>query len=307
MPKKISITDKREWLRRYENGETEIQIRNSLPEKSRYDLKTIKSGIESARFEKAASSALDSLIRDSLRKHQDDLLGVVNNILSALVLPDRYLPSGKIIEGKHTKSIPIELPESQVFYDINKGLVLALKDEDSFLWGLLWEHMRHDNLRKKLNDWKSAVTSHFLARNMLALEIENLLKTKTGYEIIDNGERLPVLYLHTVERFIQQVTNISLGGSQRKALEDLLIVNTRDGIVLLVNDTLARCPGTEEECKQNVLDAVKAAIKSKEATRVSETYYQIDKPMKKVRDILEEITSLGMIPGKCRVCRRMGL
>jgi hypothetical protein len=307
MPKKIPITEKREWLRRYEEGETAVQIKKNLLEGSKYDLKTINSGIEWARLERTAASAQDELVKDRLKDHHDQLLGVVHNILSALVIPERYLPLGKNIKGKKVVSLPIELPESRVTYDSEKGLVLTLKDEDSSLWELLREHMKHDRLWKILDTWKSAVTSHFQARTMLALAVEEIFKTKIGYDIDDDADSPPVLYRYTVDRLIQQVIYIALGGSLSKKLEDLFIVDTRDGIVRWVDDTLAKCPGAEEECKTKVIKVVGDALNSNEAKTVADTYEKIDQPMAKAYRILEEIKLLGMVPGKCRVCRRLGL
>lgn len=307
MPKKIPVTEKREWLRRYEDGETAAQIKKRLPEGSKYDLKTINSGIEWARLERIAANAQEELVKDRLKNHHDQMLGVVLNILSALVVPDRYLPLGRAVKNNKVVSVPIELPESRVTYESKKGLVLTLKDETSPLWELLREHMKHDRLWKILDTWKSAVTSHFQARKMLALEVERILETKTGYYIGDDANSQPVLYRYTVDRLIQQVIYIKLGGLQSKELEDRLTADTREGIVHLDGDTVAKCPGAEEECKVKVIEAVCQALESKEAKKVTNTYEQIEQPMAKAYRILEEIKLLGMVPGKCRVCRRLGL
>ena len=76
MPKKISIIDKREWLRLDEEGKSEAWI---AKEKKR-NIRTIKKGIEDARRERDAQLARSELLRGALRNHQDHMLALINEL-----------------------------------------------------------------------------------------------------------------------------------------------------------------------------------------------------------------------------------
>ncbi len=83
MSKKISIREKKQWLDMFEQGLTEVQIAR----KTGRDSRTIVKGIEEASKKKRLASTEAEMLRNALFKHQDQLTGLLKNIVEMLVLP----------------------------------------------------------------------------------------------------------------------------------------------------------------------------------------------------------------------------
>ncbi|MBN1368396.1 MAG: hypothetical protein JW967_10780, partial [Dehalococcoidales bacterium] len=184
MPKKISIVQKREWLNSYEQGKSEADI----AKKAHHDVKTIKSGIEEVRRERDAQLARAELLRDALRKHQDQMLNCIEGIFEALELPPVNL----------SVDMPVSLRGAKIEFKAVKGLVLTLRTEEKPEWALLEEHLgKRDRLWKAIGNWKQTMTDHIHLRRQLYRELERQLIDK-GYRIVDGKETAPFLYRDTV-------------------------------------------------------------------------------------------------------------
>ena len=90
-------------------------------------------------------------------------------------------------------------------------------------------------------------------------------------------------------------------------LEQNIVAAPDHGEVKHKGSTLAKAPGAEDECKQNILDAFRELKVSIEARSTAITCRKIDGLTARARRAVEEISLLGLIPGQCRVCRRLGI
>ena len=133
MPKKIPDRDKREWLRRYDEGDSEAKIARDFNR----SVKTVKGGIKGARTERDAQIARLELLKEALRKHQDRLMTIVKEIISSAQPP-------QIAERL---KLPVSLPGAEVTYESDKGLVLVLDSEDKLEWKLHSCHFYLEFLR----------------------------------------------------------------------------------------------------------------------------------------------------------------
>jgi len=304
MPKKISLTEIREWLQLYEQGRSEASIAREVHR----DVKTIKRGINRARMERDAATARSELLIGALRKHQNSLLEVINRVLSALELP----PYNLEIRRESDDSIaPIPLSMAQISYDSMKGLVVKLQDEDTAQWELLREHLSHDRLWNALDQWKTAMTAHIHARIYLKLEAEMRLQGITKLEVIRDINKAPeggFIYLSAVELLYEVTLKHALGIPDETNPEER-IVATSDGHVKH-GDTgsyLAYCPGSTGKCKEGIIGSFKDLQNSSKAKEVRSTYQEDQESTVKARRSVEEIALLGLVPGQCRVCHRLGV
>ena len=62
-----------------------------------------------------------------------------------------------------------------------------------------------------------------------------------------------------------------------------------------------------EACRANIIKAFKKLGNSAEVGRIKATYKELSDITTKTRRLAEEINLLGLIPGQCRVCRRLGM
>lgn len=304
MPKKISIIRKREWLQHYEEGQPEAAIARD----AHCDTRTVKAGIEEARRERVASLARGDLVKEALRGHHGSLLGVIEEVLSALRLP----PSTQQIPWKgifSPASMRIEGGTAQ--YDNLVGprvTGISLDVEDKTEWGLLQEHLKKDPFWKALGRWKEAMASHLEARIIMKLKLAGLLREKTGCEFVEEPASGPSLYSSAVDVLFQQIIQQSLKLVATSKFEDNIIIDPDRGEIRYSRASiLAHAPGTEEECKECILDAVSTVRASEEAENVISTYRMVEELTAKARQAADEIRMMGLIPGQCHICRRLGV
>jgi hypothetical protein len=243
-----------------------------------------------------------------LRKHQDSLLAVLKNLLGATVvppttleLPKRFSPEGK----------PIILPGAQITYNDQKGLFLSLTDEDTINWQLLREHLKGERLWGKVEKWKKAILGHVKARIALRLKARALLESGTDYKAIDViNDTISENYLYSaaVELFYRMAMEEALQIPNIEVFDRDLIVIAEPYIKYTKGDKpLAHYANSPEQFRSSIISSYDRLIKYTKVSRIKEDYENLCDITKKTKDYIEEIILLGIIPGHCRVCQRLGL
>ena len=305
MPKKFSITDKNEWLEKYENGKSEASIANE----SKCDLRTVRRGIDEARREHDARAARIDLLKQAVLKHQESLLYKLGEILSALTVPPRdwevlsWHETGESILSENDLDtedlLEDEFSKDFKDFDVNVDMVEAM----------LRQHLRNDKLWKILARQEQIYASHRLARIALQRKVVNLLEEETGYKLEAGGDvPPPFLYSYTTgDLFYRMTLGLAFGDRKNDAWTDEIVVDTSVGYVKYRNLTLAEVPSSADECRENLLNAFRKMQMLSEVTRVVNTYRELEESTLRTKQTIEEIRLLGLVPGVCRVCRRLGM
>lgn len=303
MPKKFSAGDKRDWLDLYEKGKTELQIAR---EHVHCDVRTVKKAIEEARRQRDAQTARAELLKEALRKHHGDLLSIIEGILPALQVPPANLEVSWKLEASPS---PIRLSGATAQYKLLSGCTVFFQSENSPLWGLLEEHLKRDQMWKVIGHWKRVVAAHIDARIALNRMAAMLLEKKTGLKLVDRvPEQGPYLLAHVaMPQVYEPALHVALGIRYGREPEHDIVADTKNGEVTYQNSPLAKVPGAEQECRQNILKAIAELRASTEAENVATTYREVVEITAKARRVVEEIALLGLVPGQCRVCRRLGV
>ena len=281
MPKKFSLAEKKKWLDLYESGRSELWIAKNEAD---CDARTVKKGIDEARQERRASMAEVDLLKNALRNHQDTLLNAMKQRLSSLKLP----PVDMVI-------VPSE--DNTVAYD-----------ESETIWELLHEHLKRDPIWVYLAKLDKAYSSHIESRIAFKEKVTSLLKEKTGFDVLENPKDPPFIYSYTAaEIFYKEGLRRVLGISDNTDFESEIQADEVAGAVKYRNSVFAECPGAEQKCAEDIRNAYRELLKSVEAQNLTSTYTELKEFMIKAKRALEEVLLLEMIPGHCRVCRRLGL
>ena len=187
MPKKYPMAIKIEWLNPYEDeGKSAVSIRNSIEEENRPSLKTIKDGTDEARKWRDGKLAHGELLKDALRKHHEQLISVLEDILNSVQLPTVNLDL----------ATPILLPAAQIVFEKTKGLVLTLDAEDRLEWELLREHLgKRDSLWAMFNESKEALKNHIQARRELSYKTKWVIESRINYKLVDNPADSPFVMI----------------------------------------------------------------------------------------------------------------
>jgi hypothetical protein len=305
MPKKFSPSDKNKWLEKYESGKSESSIANE----SKCDIRTIRRGIEEARRERDARAARIDLIKQAVFKHQESLLGKLGEILLDLQVPSHdwavlsWYEDGESIFSESNLDTE-DASEDEVGRDSkdSDGQVDMVED-------MLRQHLRNDKLWKTLARRKQAYVSHRSARIALQHKVADILEGETGYELEARGDvPPPFLYSHTTgDLFYRMTLQRAFGDRKNDAWQDDVVVDISGNSVKYHNSILAESPGAADECRKNLLKAFRKMQTLPEVTRVVNTYRELEESTFKAKQAIEEIRLLGLIPGVCKVCRRLGM
>jgi len=292
----------RHWLEQYDSGESEAAIAKG----AHRDVRTVKKRIAQARREREVYSARLELMKNALKQHQGRLLNALREVESALVIPARDLWRAW---RQNAPSSPLGFMGSTATYEAGKGWTVELAVESKLEWGLVQEHLKGDPMWASLTAWGRVFAAHVEARVNLEAKCANLLMEKTGYKLVDRSDEPPFLYSYgTLDLIYQSVLDRALGVEQATKLEDTIVVDTESGVVWWYsNKKLAEAPGEEGRCKANILAAIKEALESREAAKVEQSYKELVEATTKTRRVVEEILLLELVPGECRVCRRLGI
>jgi hypothetical protein len=305
MPKKIFPNERREWLERYNSGESEAAIAKS----AHRDVRTVKKCIALARQERDIYGARVELLKSVLRQHHDRLLNVIRDMKAALVLPPHDLWRA----WKEDGSIPVlSFIGITATYKTDKGWIVSLAVEDRPEWELVKEHLAGDPMLSSLNACKKALMAYIEARVSLEVKSAKLLKKKTGYELVevsmDHSAVPPFINSYpTLDLIYQVVLNRVLGFEEKTKFEDMVTVDKGRGAVKYGRGTyLAEVPGKEDKCMAAILAALEELLVLEEAKKIGQTHEVLEEAMIKARRAADEILLLEMVPGECRVCRRLG-
>jgi hypothetical protein len=300
MPKKFDDSQKKQWLKFYEQGKSEKWIAN----RTGCDVRTVKNAINEARLKRDVIGARMELVKDALRKHQDGLLEELDRIMSDLVVPPKDSPALSWYHGKNS------------ILDDAGEQIKGESGEDSAMRRLLKEHLKNDKLWRVLRQWEKAQAAHLAAKTAFQRKTATVLQGKTGYKLIDSGGTPPFIHSDTAGKLVYKAAiDMAFAAPDEKAQENVIrkiemtiSVRTDTGEVLLEkHSALAVAPGNEEPTRQHLLDTLKDLGKSPEGKAVVETYWALEQITTKARQVVEDIRLLGLVPGHCEICRRLGM
>ena len=305
MPKKFSIADKHRWLEKYERGKSESSIANE----SKCDMRTIRRGIEEARRERDAQAARIDLLKQAVLKHQQSLLDKLGEILSALTVPTEdwavlsWHGNGESILGENDLDTEDSLGD-EVSEDLKDSNVHV-----DMVEGMLRQHLRTDKLWKILARREQIYASHRLARIALQRKVVNLLEEETGYKLEAGGDVPPPFLCSytTGDLFYRMTLRRAFGDYKNNAWQDEIVADTRAGCIKFHNSILAGVPGKADECRKKLLDAFRKMQMLPEVIRIVNTYRELEESTLRAKQAIEEIRLLGLVPGQCKICRRLGM
>ena len=304
MPKTYSMAKKNEWLKRYEEGALEAEIAREC----KSDLRTIRKGIEQARRQKEAAAARTQLLVNSFTQHQADLIKVVDSLAHSMIFPGADVDLRLNEDGFPEKVL---VDGSRAVFQGGDRWKIVLSEEESPLYELLKDHLKRDPIWKRIETWKTALAAHLQARVALKRKARDLLEEGTGFKLVaDNkvGSRKSFVYTLAVDFFYRIVLDQALRAKRPVDLTKRIRV-TSAGYVEYGhgNPVLAYAPREPEKTKESILKAFRQLSKSPEVDRIRSTRTELQVASTEAGRVLQEITLLRMVPGQCRVCRRLGM
>ena len=157
--------------------------------------------------------------------------------------------------------------------------------------------------------WEKAYLEHINDRLTLQDKLVSLVEQKTGYHLVDREKDEssyvysyttgPILYEAALESALKMVSKYNLEADVK--------ADPGSGEVRYRGSSLAKAPGDQERCRDNILTAYNELLQSPAMKHVVTSYTGLLDISAKARQSVEEINLLGYIPGSCNVCRRLGM
>jgi len=298
MSRKISIQEKKKWLAMFEQ---ESMTENQIALHVGKDLRTVVNGLQEASRQRSLANAESEMLRTALQTHQGKLMEKVTDMANMLVLPD---VSSVLREDAVGQMVPISVPGGLIKRDANREITLKIYNKEKLEWELLQAHLKSDKLWKQLDRWEDAMTGYFKALWIFRLSIKNNLEAETGLKFMA-GDNLKVDHLSPMlQDLIYGVTiRKILGINDGTNLEHNI---TADNDCVRHNGTILAVCKKPAKCKDQIIDVLTSLPSKPAAEDVNKTYAELVTITRIARRQVDEILSLGMILGKCRVCARLG-
>jgi hypothetical protein len=252
------------------------------------DLRTVVNGLQEASRQRSLANAESEMLRTALQTHQGKLMEKVTDMANMLVLPD---VSSVLREDAVGQMVPISVPGGLIERDANREITLKIYNKEKLEW-------------KQLDRWEDVMTGYFKALWIFRLSIKNNLEAETGLKFMA-GDNLKVDHLSPMlQDLIYGVTiRKILGINDGTNLEHNI---TADNDCVRHNGTILAVCKKPAKCKDQIIDVLTSLPSKPAAEDVNKTYAELVTITRIARRQVDEILSLGMILGKCRVCARLG-
>jgi hypothetical protein len=174
---------------------------------------------------------------------------------------------------------------------------------------MLKQHLKSDKLWRLLARQKHVHASHRLARIELQQKVVDILERETGCSLESDSTVLPpyLCSYTTGDLFYKMTLRLAFGDYLNDAWQDEIIVDPEVGYVKYRNLTLAEVPKRADQCREKLLRAFQKMRSLPEIKQVVTTYQELEESTFRAKQAIEEIRLSGLIPGQCKVCRRLGM
>jgi hypothetical protein len=296
MPKITPWEDKEAWYVRAERGESVAK----MARESRKDPRTLQRGIDDVRRHRTAQEARETLLRESLRRHLEDLLSLLDRAVR-IVDPPPVRPDLRF-SGVEPPQI-LELGPVRVGRQGCAFGNVTLEVEQEFIWALLKEHLGRSHEFRLLGRWKkaflAALNSHLEFREYLVITFRQDLELTLGEDIGQVGTIRPVAMEEVACAMVSRLL------SEEPPYE--LRIEQGEGGEFLVNGLsggrLSSDERTPQESFRSLLDTL---MSSPSALGLVQANRRVIEETDGLREALELVRASYYLPGTCRACRRYG-
>ncbi len=302
MPKKISNAEMDKWLTDYDKGKPIHEIASEAHK----DVRTVSKRIDQARKEQENRVVRRELMKEALLSHNEDISQFITSIKGALVVPgyDLYIPDRE----SRFKS-DIQFSSAIAMFDSKQNLIIRFNGEDDLRWKLLVEHLGDDPVMVSIPNWKRALIAHLNTRIAFKEKVKESLEFKTGLKITNKGIdelKEPGILVFTVELFNEVVIKPALDIPDTTNLRDNILL-TADGYILhgKAGSKLAFAPKNGPAVCDGMKTSLSDLYQCDEIKKVRITYLTIKEQTNNLKEGFEELTLIGLLPGTCRVCKRI--
>lgn len=263
------------------------------------DPRTIQRGIEEVAQRRLGADVRSDLLRDALKRHQDDMLDLVDRV-SALMRTS-YLHIDRIHHGLTPSTIP---GLDGVRAAVAEGMYqeVTLDAERELLWELLGAHVGRDKAYRHLTQWKVALRDELNSRLALRRHVVSRL-IEANVEIDRDANKLNSVSALGVHELSKALVSRVLGETPPYPFD----VASDQGEIS-INGGLGGRLTEDREATLSVIKALPRGVQGDEAAEGLRSCREaLTAAANRARRSFEEIRASHYLPGTCLSCKKFGL
>lgn len=301
MPRTYSDSEKKNWLAKLAQGKSIKQVAKEY----KVDERTVKRSANELYSRNAAQEALTQLYQEAIRDHMNNLKAALDSIINELRLPDPH----------QTEIAWSDMNESGIVSNSKKDSG-ELRDLDDALSNsnLLTEHLRNGKAWRKFLDWKRNLEKYRIACGNLQSTIIETLYDTTGFTVYTvfnrNNTTSPFLDAEVAGALMYRCIIQHLLHEESAQLEKEVVIEEERGAIMHRGIPLISGLKNSQECIRcwnNILKSLEILKVSQEAQQLLEMFERLWKILPEVRNELRAVRLMGVVPGRCRICRQFSL
>ena len=281
---------------------------SALANETGRNFRTITNHVQRASDERERATARTDLYRQAVTKHNTDLLNALEGVRESLVVPHAEMLT---VLAHFPWNKAAMLPAVLEFGDGDLRVTLVRGEDQIRLLELAREHLRRDKeLWKGLDEWQSLLMEYAdecfeLGRRVGAEASENLGVALTSSEGSTRGLEEG---LH--ERFVSWPCRLSIEAAPEETTGDHIDkLKVTESQLHYGGDTLATLSSREKRdaARAYFLDSISTLPQEPSITKIAGQKRRLDSDAQRLRRLIGDVLLMGLVPGRCSVCKRVGL
>lgn len=302
---RIYPDERRRWLEQYEGGKS----LSALAKGTGRNIRTITTHVQRASEDRERAMARTDLYRQAVTKHNGDLLTALAGVRDSLVAPR---PELLTLFAHFLWNKGAMLPPVLEFRDDAFRVALVRGDEDQArLLELARDHLRRDrDLWNGLDEWQRVLKKYADGCLELGRRVGTEASEKLDVELTprERGATGAEEGLH--EGFVSWPCRLSIETMLGDVIGDQVDeLKVTDSQLRYGGDVIATLSSPEKlsAARQYFPELIGKLPQDQGVRKIAEMRRQLVDRAQGLRRIIGDVLLIGLVPGRCSVCKRVGL
>lgn len=303
--RRIYPDERRRWLEQYEGGKS----LSAVAKETGRNIRTITTHVQRASEERERAMARTDLYRQAVTKHNGDLLMALAGVRESLVVPH---PELLTVLAHFPWNKTAMLPAVLAFRDGDLRVVVVPGDEDHVrLLELAREHLRGDKeLWRGLDEWQGVLKEYADMCFELGRRVGTEASEKLSVELTSRERGATGVEEGLHEGFVSWPCRLCIEATPGKVTGDQIDkLQVSDSQLRYGGDVIATLASPENlsAARKYFRELVTTLPQDQSVKRISEQKKRLDTDARRLKRLIGDVLLIGLVSGRCSVCRRVGL
>lgn len=300
--KKVYPQERRDILESYERGSSMPALAKSTGR----NIRTIKSQLQMAGDEREMALARTAMYREALQQHNQGMIAALRLLKGSLGIPnDEFItPIPRFPEAASTALAVMRIRFSDGEPELEP---LGDSDEDARLLDLAREHLRREKgLWNGLDDWNQKVIEYAQACYGLGVFTGDAVVERSHFEFVSGNTGQDGIHQSFISWSCRRGIEIAM---DELPIDDNALLKLAHSQVHYGGSTIASIskPDEQEEARDLFLGLIDELSKSQLTLQIVDLRKELEDILPGLTRFVGDVLLLGLIPGRCSVCQKLGL